>query len=307
VDREGGAPHKVRFTIGGLMAIVLVAAIGFAALANPNEIWAGMLPVLVYGLLGLAIIGIVIRPRAARAWWIGWAVFEWGYLQMANTPAWMWGSLSRYLPTLRLLEVLRVKLGFLPKVGFNVGFAPEEVAFAQIGHCLWAVLAGLVGATLARAFFALPALPALDPQAETQGVPARRPMLWFRVALAILLVLALIATVIAIWSTPDARLWAGGTYLLTCGLLGIAALAAFFSHGRAREICIGAALFGAGYLYLAMAHARFPYVRTAASVFHHRPVPQCPPPVDSLGHNWNHGRRFPHSEGTRAAGPDGVY
>ncbi len=75
--------HKIRFTIGGLMAVVLVAAIGFAALINPNGIWAGVLLLSAYALLGTAILGVVFQREAARACWLGCAVFEWGYLRTA--------------------------------------------------------------------------------------------------------------------------------------------------------------------------------------------------------------------------------
>ena len=40
------------------------------------------------------------------------------------------------------------------------------------------------------------------------------------------------------------------SFLLTCGLLGVAALGAAFSRGRDREAWLGAALFGFGYLAL---------------------------------------------------------
>jgi len=75
----------------------------------------------------------------------------------------------------------------------------------------------------------------------------------------ILLVLVLFGTIVAIWSTPDAGLWAAGMYLVTCGLLGVAALGALFARGKSREILIGATLFGVGYLYMALAYTRFPY------------------------------------------------
>ena len=44
--------RKLRFTIGGLMAVVLVLAIGFAALENPNPIWAGVFWALTHGASG---------------------------------------------------------------------------------------------------------------------------------------------------------------------------------------------------------------------------------------------------------------
>jgi hypothetical protein len=60
--------RKIRFTIGGLMAVVLGLAIGFAALRSANAIWAGTMLLLAHGLLGFAILGIVLRQGAQRAW-----------------------------------------------------------------------------------------------------------------------------------------------------------------------------------------------------------------------------------------------
>ncbi len=58
---------------------------------------------------------------------------------------------------------------------------------------------------------------------------------------------ALTATVIR-WPAPG--IWAGVSFLLTCGLLGLASLAAVYSRGRDREVWLGAALFGFAYLAL---------------------------------------------------------
>jgi hypothetical protein len=260
--------HKLRFTIGGLMAVIGVSAIGLAALAKPNAIWAGALPILAHALLGLSILGVVIRRQAARAWWLGWAVFEWGYLRMSSSASWVWGPLSQDLPTIRLLEYFRVRLGAAPKVaGVNGGRLDIEAAIAQIGHCFWAILAGILGATLARALFALPAAPPPGKVVVTDRATERRRGPWLRLVVMIALALALFGAVVAIWSTADARLWAGGMFLLTWGLLGMAALAALFSRERTREICIGAALFGAGYLYIAMTFTRCPRFETPPPYF----------------------------------------
>jgi hypothetical protein len=45
--------------------------------------------------------------------------------------------------------------------------------------------------------------------------------------------------------------WSGTIFLLTCGLLVLAAMGAFVGRRRTREIWLGAALFGWGYLILA--------------------------------------------------------
>ena len=144
--REVRIMRKIRFTIGGLMAVVLVLAIGLAALRIANGTWAGLVLLLTHGMLGLAILGVILCKGAERAWWLGFAVFEWGYLNFVTRT---WGLLIRGLPTLNLLEWLRSKYGLVPDMTSNPRF-DEGVAFAQIGHCLWALLAGILGGVLAR-------------------------------------------------------------------------------------------------------------------------------------------------------------
>jgi hypothetical protein len=58
---------------------------------------------------------------------------------------------------------------------------------------------------------------------------------------------ALTATV-GRWPAPG--IWAGISFLLACGLLGVAGMGAALGRGRAREAWLGAALFGFGYLAL---------------------------------------------------------
>ena len=70
--------RRFRFTIGGIMAVVLVLAIGLAALKSTSGVWAGVMLVLTYGTLGLAIVGAILCRGADQAWWLGFAVFEWG-------------------------------------------------------------------------------------------------------------------------------------------------------------------------------------------------------------------------------------
>jgi hypothetical protein len=43
--------------------------------------------------------------------------------------------------------------------------------------------------------------------------------------------------------------WVGSTFLATCGLLGVMVLGAASSLGKRRQIWLGAALFGVGYMY----------------------------------------------------------
>ena len=75
--------RTVRFPIAGLMWAVVVAALGLAALRNASDIWAGATFLVTCGVLCLALVGIVCRTNESRAWWVGFALFGWGYLALA--------------------------------------------------------------------------------------------------------------------------------------------------------------------------------------------------------------------------------
>ena len=57
-----------RFTIAGLMGLVVVVAVGVAALRFASELWSGILLMLTLGMLGAAVLGFHERAGARRAW-----------------------------------------------------------------------------------------------------------------------------------------------------------------------------------------------------------------------------------------------
>jgi hypothetical protein len=193
-----------RFSIAGLMAVVLVCGVAVAALRNASEIWAGILLLLTLGLLAAALLGVAYRREAGRAGWIGFALFGWGYLTLAFGP-WFAEQVRPQLPTTRLLDYVHGKV--VESTEANATFSvvlpaqnqvmtgsattttaknvfvltastggsqaarvtassfsqPFRLLFAgagnyepfqRVGHCLFALLAGLVGAIVARRFHA---------------------------------------------------------------------------------------------------------------------------------------------------------
>ena len=195
--------RSIRFSIAGLMGAVLVAAIGLAALRNASETWAGVMLLLTCGVLALAVVGVVCRAGSERAWWLGFALFGWGYLALAF---WSWHDASApELPTLAWLEMLSTKVGLTPE-GFGQGSgmggmgggmrsvpilalcasrggfggaavpaagAATDGSYAQIGHCLWALLLAIVGGFLAKLLFGIPARRAETPAQKRTHQPAR--------------------------------------------------------------------------------------------------------------------------------------
>jgi hypothetical protein len=231
-----------RFAISGLMGTVLVVSLGLAALHSANEAWAGVMLLLTHGILALALVGTIYRRGAIRAWWLGFLMFGWSYLHLSY-----WTSYQ--LPTITLLEVIQSKVGSsapLATPSRNViGLQQAPSPFAQVGHCLWSLLAATLGAFLARTLFAAEAV---QPAVGAEGTPTAGG--WRRLAAIMFAGFALIATIAAVGSRTSPGLWSGSILFLTWGLLGLVALGAAFGRGRRRVVWAGAALFGVTYMLL---------------------------------------------------------
>ncbi len=280
--------RSIRFSIARLMGVVLIVAIGLAALRSATEIWAGVVFLSTCGVLALSIVGFLCRREAERAWWLGFALFGWGYVALAFWPSSQ--ALFPSLPTLTLLEWLSRKVGLQPQVmGASFGTGGPRVgiggpggmqsipvalmaggfggggpvggneAFEQIGHCLWALLFAILGGTLATIFFAIPPRRSEGRQAETDSTGQKTWEGWLRPTVIGLVGVGLVVLITVIRPNAAPGLAAGAIYLLTCGLLGLAVLGAALGEGRPRQIWLGAALFGIGYLILAFGRDPIPH------------------------------------------------
>lgn len=74
---------RFRVSVAGLMGIVVLAAVGFAALRNPTIVWASGLFTLTVVILCSAVLGAIAVRGPARLTWAGVAVFGWVYLGIA--------------------------------------------------------------------------------------------------------------------------------------------------------------------------------------------------------------------------------
>jgi hypothetical protein len=260
--KEGIMKRAVRFPIAGLMGAVLAIALGLAALRNATETWAGATFLVTCAVLCLAIVGVVCRRDAERAWWLGFALFGWGYLCLAFRS-------EIALPTMTLLDAVATRLGLeiqfpsgmgggmrsIGLFGFG-GFGGGFGGFAglpapQIAHCIWALLAALLGGTLARLLFGGPGDRSEQPEShgQTGGHPPRR---WPGRPVVLGLAcgfLTVLLGVIGLRTAPG--LVAGAAFLLTWALLGVTVLGVASGQEQRRQVWLGAALFGVGYMTLA--------------------------------------------------------
>ena len=214
--------RSVRMKISGLMAVVLVVAVGLAALRSGSDIWAGAWFLLTCGALALAAVGSVFDTRGARAWWLGFAIFGCGYLVLAfSYPPLLLDA--PYPPTDSLLRFA------MPYVGPGPSWLPgahglADNPYLQTGHCLLGLLAGTLGGVLAHALFS--GAPVDPPPASCRsGRPSRLAVLG-------LIGFVLLAATAMAGARKAPGTWAGAIVLLIWGLLGLTTVGAACGQRR---------------------------------------------------------------------------
>jgi hypothetical protein len=258
--------RAVRFPIAGMMAAVLIVALGLAAVRNASPTWASVTFLSTCAVLCLAIVGIICRGETERAWWLGFALFGWGYLLLA-----FWSSIE--LPTMVLLDAVGSRLG--AKVRFSGGMGGmgggmgsaglqfgnimgggsagiQDPSFQQIAHCLWALVAALLGGVLAATFFGGPRKGAEKLDTHTQLAAESAGPWWLSPAVLWLAGCVVIVFLGVLGARSAHGHWAGAAFFTTCAVLGIGVLSAASAKGKRRQVGLGAALFGVGYLTLAL-------------------------------------------------------
>src|SRR5271165_919129 len=137
--------RSFRFTIVGLMGVVLLCALGLGALKSPSPAVAAALFFVTCGVLALGTVGVVCGGEGARAWWLGVALFGWGYLVLAA-----WAAESGVTPpTITLLDAVKSYVGApaVPKGPFGGfgGYSPDTDFFSRVGHSHWSLIFALCG------------------------------------------------------------------------------------------------------------------------------------------------------------------
>ena len=135
----------------------------------------------------------------------------------------------------------------------------QSQAFFQIGHCLWALVAAVIGGFLATAVFGAGSA---RPTETGGGAPAPdrpRRLWWAWPSVFILSSLALTSAVAVFCAPLEPGIWAGATYLLTWWVFGLTALGSVFATGRRREFWLGATFLGVGFLFIIFNRPVFDY------------------------------------------------
>ena len=102
-----------RFSIAGLLGVILFAGVGLAALRAASAPWDGAVFGATLLILTTSILLAVHRDQARRAFWIGFALFGWVYLAASLIP-----PVEARLPTTRGLAFLDAKRPRVNPTGF---------------------------------------------------------------------------------------------------------------------------------------------------------------------------------------------
>jgi hypothetical protein len=159
-----------QITISELIVVVVITAIGLAAIRSGSPSWAGAMFSITFFAIICAILGIALGRGMRRVYWLGFAVLGWSYLVLIFIP-WLHTNVGQFLlaPNLfaHLEEILHPEPGprsglqsnpagilgsIMTSGGFmgdrNSGSVEDLTDFVRIGTAmealLWAFLGGRV-------------------------------------------------------------------------------------------------------------------------------------------------------------------
>lgn len=151
--------YRRRFTIAGLLGLVLVFALGLAAIRQASVLWTAGAATITLALLLTAVVGTIWLRGPDQAYWGGFALFGWSYVILANWD-WVGGQFGHDLTSgFGDLADLAIPV---PRLTTNTmpGDAMDQMAtrsvklgnFVQIGRSLITLIFALLGGFIARTF-----------------------------------------------------------------------------------------------------------------------------------------------------------
>ena len=145
---------RLNFSIRSALCVVAMVAIGLAGLRSGTWIWSRLLFTLTFALHLTAILGVVYRKGARRAFWLGFATFGWAYLVAANVTVFQVAG----------FQLLSKHADYLPRelvpdgdVHSGINLGTEHLisvsSFGQIVSSLTTLLFAGIGGLVGRFFF----------------------------------------------------------------------------------------------------------------------------------------------------------
>ncbi len=94
-----------QITIAELVLVVLVAAVGLAAIRSGSPAWAGAMFSITFFAMICSLLGVALGRGRRRVYWLGFAVLGWSYLFLMYVP-WLHGNVGRFLLAPNLFDYL---------------------------------------------------------------------------------------------------------------------------------------------------------------------------------------------------------
>ena len=85
-----------RFSIRTMMAVIVISAVGLAAIRNCSAVWAGAMFSITFFTLICSLLGVVFGRNMRRTYWSGFAVLGWSYLFLIYVP-WLYDKVGGFL------------------------------------------------------------------------------------------------------------------------------------------------------------------------------------------------------------------
>jgi hypothetical protein len=140
---------RVRFTLGELILMVVVVAIGLAAIRSGSPAWAGAMLSITFFAMICSLLGVILGRGTRRVYWSGFGLLGWSYLLLMYVP-WLHENVGQFLLAPNLFEYLDEVLHADPQGGGGRGGGLASLPLGVLGAS--ATGGGFTGPSGAGAF-----------------------------------------------------------------------------------------------------------------------------------------------------------
>ena len=138
--------RRFRFSVAGLMAVMIPIALGLAALHEATQVWVNIVFNLVVAALLAATYQAKRQKGVAGAWWAGFASFGWAQLVLGLVGN-SWGQSFSISPDLVTQEITG-RLASLLEPDNSAAAVKTWTAKFLVVHCVSSLMFGLLGGAI---------------------------------------------------------------------------------------------------------------------------------------------------------------